>query len=74
MAELLPTAAVEKIHQIAEKVSSIETEMKMHNANMAIHSIPPCDAHKALTSRMWGLALLVVGAICGVAYNAIKGQ
>jgi hypothetical protein len=74
MSEHLPTAAVAKIHDIAEDVAYIKAELKGHVGNESIHTMPPCDAHKTLAGRLWLLGVSTLAALIGVAYNALKGQ
>ena len=64
----------EDVGRIAENTANLVGKFDSHIANGIIHQAPPCEAHKSLCVRLWGLGVSVLVALAGVAYNALKGQ
>ena len=64
----------EDISRIAENTANLIGKFDSHIQNQIIHQAPPCEAHKALSGKLWGLGVSVLVALVGVAYNALKGQ
>ena len=64
----------EDISRIAENTANLVGKFESHIQNSAIHQLPPCEAHKSLSARLWTLGAAVITALVGVAYNALKGQ
>ncbi len=64
----------EDVSRIAENTANLVGKFDSHIQNQIIHQAPPCEAHKSLCVRLWGLGVSVLVALVGVAYNALKGQ
>jgi hypothetical protein len=62
------------VRDIAINTANLVGKFDTHIANNIIHQAPPCEAHKSLCVRLWGLGVSVLVALVGVAYNALKGQ
>jgi len=58
-----------KIYEIHTMVSVMATELKNHASQTAIHHMPPCEAQKALTTRMWACLLTALGALAAAVYK-----
>ena len=64
----------ESVGQIAKDTAVLVGKFDSHIENKPIHQLPPCDAHKALSAKLWVIGTGAVAALVGVAYNTIKGQ
>ncbi len=62
------------VRDIAINTANLVGKFDSHIQNGIIHQAPPCEAHKALSGKLWGLGVSILVALVGVAYNALKGH
>ena len=62
----------EYIRNTHDTTVDIARWLKEHTENQAIHQIPPCEAHKTLVARLWGVAVLLAGAALTSLYAVFK--
>jgi hypothetical protein len=73
MAKQITTAEENLIIEMHGMLNNLCGKFTSHTENKTIHTQPPCDAHKTLSGRLWGLGVATLAALIGVAYNALKG-
>ena len=54
------------IFETHEHVTSMSATMKAHLENQVVHQVPPCEAHKALSNRLWAIGMLSVSTAIGL--------
>ena len=55
--------SLNKINQIAITTSRIEALLESHVQNLPIHQLPPCNFHRNLTAKLWGVGTAAFGAL-----------
>ena len=53
-------------------VATIAATMEAHNGNEVIHTVPPCEAHKTLSNRLWAIGTMSVVGLIGTLWNMCK--
>ena len=62
------------IKELIQQTANLIGRFDSHIDNKDIHQVPPCEHHKTLTNKLWGIATMAVAALVGVIYNATKGH
>jgi len=62
------------IKTVLQQQSNLIGRFDSHIDNTPIHQNPPCDAHKALSARLWAVGTGVVTALIGSLYSVIKAH
>jgi hypothetical protein len=55
-----------------DAVIQLKEWARNHGENDLIHQVPPCEHHKVLVTRLWGVAVLVVTSIIASLWAVIK--
>ena len=55
------------IFETHEHVTRMSATMDAHHENTVIHQVPPCEAHKTLSNRLWGVGMLSFTTAVGLA-------
>jgi len=74
MASVVDTATVNRINEIAEHVAFMRGTLESHLQDETRHQVPPCDAHKALSAKLWAIAVVSVTALISAVSGLIKGN
>jgi len=62
------------VGEIAVHMGNLVGKFESHIENQSIHQNPPCEAHKALSNKLWVIGSGAFTALLASAYNALKGQ
>ena len=60
------------IKTVLQQQSNLIGRFDSHIDNKPIHQNPPCDAHKALSAKLWAVGTGVVTALIGSLYSVLK--
>ncbi len=66
--------AIAKMQDILTRIETttarLEQKMDSHMADPSIHTRPPCEHYKSLTSRVWALFIAIIG-LAGTVFAAL---
>jgi len=54
------------IFETHEHVISMSATMDAHLENNVVHQVPPCEAHKSLSNKLWAIGMLSVSTAIGL--------
>ena len=60
------------IKQVLRHQANLLGRFDSHIINNTVHQVPPCEAHKALSAKLWAVGTGVVTALIGSLYSVLK--
>jgi len=61
-----------KLNEISCRLENKFGRYDSHIENEAIHQLPPCDSHKALSAKLWAVALASGISLRGFIWSVVK--
>jgi len=58
--------------EISGNTQAIRQKLDDHIKNPVIHTVPPCEAHKALTTKLWAIGVAAFTALAGMVWSHLK--
>jgi hypothetical protein len=56
------------IRNTHDTVIRMSESLNNHVSNCIVHQVPPCEQHKELSKKLWGIAFAVFSALLASAY------